>query len=214
MHTKLNSSFQIEFSLFIQATQLSRLFEKAKHISHLKKKTKPSLRVHHCQLVFETQPAPVNVDVADIHRSRQRFPVGSLRPRPPNQTRQCFTKWQQHSSAFHVWSRAPRQSLSLSLSINFVFSLLKFSSGSSIWFGFATGCAKLLENRSEGFGSSPMFRTGLGKSVSVKQSSLAKAFSVLGDDAKTDTGTGTGTTISLFSIFIYAFVLIFQISFC
>uniref|UniRef100_A0A2N9G9N3 Tower domain-containing protein n=1 Tax=Fagus sylvatica TaxID=28930 RepID=A0A2N9G9N3_FAGSY len=65
-------------------------------------------------------------------------------------------------------------------------------------------CAKLLENRSEGFGSSPMFRTGLGKSVSVKQSSLAKALSVLGDDAKTDTGrvlardNGFGSSNSLF----------------
>ncbi|KAF3962282.1 hypothetical protein CMV_013187 [Castanea mollissima] len=66
------------------------------------------------------------------------------------------------------------------------------------------GCAKLLENRSEGFGSSPMFRTGLGKSVAVKQSSLAKALSVLGDDAEINSGrvlardNGFGSANSLF----------------
>lgn len=64
-----------------------------------------------------------------------------------------------------------------------------------IW--FATGCSKLLENRDEGVGSSPMFRTGLGKSVAVKQSSIAKALSVLGDD----TGTHYSQNLGNFSDF-------------
>ncbi|XP_057983241.1 protein BREAST CANCER SUSCEPTIBILITY 2 homolog B-like [Malania oleifera] len=53
---------------------------------------------------------------------------------------------------------------------------------------FFQGCSKLPENRATGTGSAPMFRTGLGKSVAVKQSSIAKALSVLGDDDCTDTG--------------------------
>ena len=43
-----------------------------------------------------------------------------------------------------------------------------------------------------------MFQTGSGKSVAVKQSSLAKALSVLGDDAETN----SGTTISSFNFHI------------
>ncbi|KAL5550739.1 hypothetical protein UlMin_000915 [Ulmus minor] len=50
------------------------------------------------------------------------------------------------------------------------------------------GCSKLLEDDGEGVEKTPMFRTGLGRLVPVKQSSIAKALSVLGDDAATDTG--------------------------
>lgn len=51
------------------------------------------------------------------------------------------------------------------------------------------GCPKLLEN-----GNAPIFRTGSGKSVALKQSSIAKALSVLRDDD--DAGAS-------FSIIIY-----------
>ncbi|KAK9289849.1 hypothetical protein L1049_008009 [Liquidambar formosana] len=51
------------------------------------------------------------------------------------------------------------------------------------------GCSKLLEDDGGGGGeSSPMFRTGLGKSVVLKQSSIAKALSVLGEDDTIDKG--------------------------
>ncbi|XP_073144754.1 protein BREAST CANCER SUSCEPTIBILITY 2 homolog B-like isoform X2 [Henckelia pumila] len=43
------------------------------------------------------------------------------------------------------------------------------------------GRSKLLENEKCNVDNSPMFRTGMGKSVAVKQSSIAKARSVLGD---------------------------------
>lgn len=43
------------------------------------------------------------------------------------------------------------------------------------------GRSKLLENEKSKVDNSPMFRTGTGKSVAVKQSSIAKARSVLGD---------------------------------
>ncbi|XP_034695014.1 protein BREAST CANCER SUSCEPTIBILITY 2 homolog B-like isoform X1 [Vitis riparia] len=49
------------------------------------------------------------------------------------------------------------------------------------------GCSKILENDGPCVESPPMFRTGFGKSVTVKQSSIAKALSVLGDD---DFGAG------------------------
>lgn len=41
----------------------------------------------------------------------------------------------------------------------------------------------LLENCEESVGGFPVFRTGLGESVTVKQSSIAKALSVLSDDS-------------------------------
>ncbi|XP_030537321.1 protein BREAST CANCER SUSCEPTIBILITY 2 homolog B-like isoform X2 [Rhodamnia argentea] len=44
------------------------------------------------------------------------------------------------------------------------------------------GCSKLLENGNAASQSLPMFRTGSGKSVALKQSSIAKALSVLGDE--------------------------------
>ncbi|XP_075502367.1 LOW QUALITY PROTEIN: protein BREAST CANCER SUSCEPTIBILITY 2 homolog B-like [Primulina tabacum] len=43
------------------------------------------------------------------------------------------------------------------------------------------GRSKILENEKGNLDNSPMFRTGMGKSVAVKQSSIAKARSVLGD---------------------------------
>ncbi|PIN01753.1 hypothetical protein CDL12_25734 [Handroanthus impetiginosus] len=52
------------------------------------------------------------------------------------------------------------------------------------------GCSKLVESGKSNLENPPMFRTGLGRTVAVKQSSLAKARSVLGDigDALNDTG--------------------------
>ncbi|KAI8557146.1 hypothetical protein RHMOL_Rhmol05G0312600 [Rhododendron molle] len=52
------------------------------------------------------------------------------------------------------------------------------------------GCSELIENGEGNLESPPMFRSGLGKSVSVKQSSITKALSILGDerDAFADTG--------------------------
>ncbi|GAB4834031.1 hypothetical protein Ancab_032285 [Ancistrocladus abbreviatus] len=44
------------------------------------------------------------------------------------------------------------------------------------------GCSRILGNGDENVDHSPMFRTGLGKSVVLKQSSIARALSVLGDD--------------------------------
>lgn len=44
------------------------------------------------------------------------------------------------------------------------------------------GCSKLLENGDAASQGLPMFRTGSGKSVALKQSSIAKALSVLGDE--------------------------------
>ncbi|XP_010037674.2 protein BREAST CANCER SUSCEPTIBILITY 2 homolog B isoform X2 [Eucalyptus grandis] len=44
------------------------------------------------------------------------------------------------------------------------------------------GCSKLLENGDAASRSLPMFRTGSGKSVALKKSSIAKALSVLGDE--------------------------------
>ncbi|KAJ9694057.1 hypothetical protein PVL29_009843 [Vitis rotundifolia] len=66
------------------------------------------------------------------------------------------------------------------------------------------GCSKILENCGPCVESPPMFRTGLGKSVAVKQSSIAKALSVLGDDdfgaggQDHDTDNGCGVSNSLF----------------
>ncbi|KAK3406815.1 hypothetical protein EUGRSUZ_K02953 [Eucalyptus grandis] len=44
------------------------------------------------------------------------------------------------------------------------------------------GCSRLLENGDAALQSLPMFQTGSGKSVAPKQSSIAKALSVLGDE--------------------------------
>ncbi|XVE62082.1 hypothetical protein DITRI_Ditri06bG0090800 [Diplodiscus trichospermus] len=52
------------------------------------------------------------------------------------------------------------------------------------------GCSKLIENGDGGFDKYPMFRTGLGKSVAFKESSIAKALSILGDD---DGGAAVGS---------------------
>ncbi|KAL0347518.1 UNVERIFIED_CONTAM: protein BREAST CANCER SUSCEPTIBILITY 2B [Sesamum calycinum] len=59
--------------------------------------------------------------------------------------------------------------------------------------GRGASCSKLVENGQGIEEDPPMFRTGLGKSVQVKQSSIAKARSVLGDvddDTLTDKGIG------------------------
>ncbi|XP_024018442.1 protein BREAST CANCER SUSCEPTIBILITY 2 homolog B [Morus notabilis] len=51
------------------------------------------------------------------------------------------------------------------------------------------GCSKLLEDdNDEDVEKTPLFKTGLGRFVPVKQSSITKALSVLGDDSVTDTG--------------------------
>ncbi|KAK8665667.1 hypothetical protein V6N13_005829 [Hibiscus sabdariffa] len=54
------------------------------------------------------------------------------------------------------------------------------------------GCSKLIENEDEGVDKYPMFRTGLGKSVALKESSIAKALSILADDDAASTVTPTG----------------------
>lgn len=64
---------------------------------------------------------------------------------------------------------------------------------------YCTGCSKLLENGDEGGGEAPMFRTGLGKSVVLKQSSIAKALSVLGDDD----AVNSGAFLSLYVICLF-----------
>lgn len=43
-------------------------------------------------------------------------------------------------------------------------------------------CSPLLENGEEDIEHAPMFRTGLGNSVALKQSSIAKALSILEDN--------------------------------
>ncbi|KAA8517722.1 hypothetical protein F0562_015219 [Nyssa sinensis] len=45
------------------------------------------------------------------------------------------------------------------------------------------GCSKVMENHSGHVGSPPLFRSGLGKSVTVNQSSIKRALSILGDEA-------------------------------
>ncbi|KAI4353653.1 hypothetical protein L6164_002585 [Bauhinia variegata] len=65
------------------------------------------------------------------------------------------------------------------------------------------GCSKFKNNHNEGE-NGPMFRTGLGKSVAVKQSSMVRAVSVLGLDATVGAGErnaidkGFGFSNSLF----------------
>lgn len=49
-------------------------------------------------------------------------------------------------------------------------------------------CSSLLQNPEDGDGGAPMFKTGLGKSVSVKQTSIEKALSLLADDNAPDLG--------------------------
>ncbi|GMJ03265.1 BRCA2-like B [Hibiscus trionum] len=51
------------------------------------------------------------------------------------------------------------------------------------------GCSKLIENEDGGVDEYPMFRTGLGKSVALKESSIAKALSILADDDAASTVT-------------------------
>ncbi|GLT92773.1 hypothetical protein SLE2022_105930 [Rubroshorea leprosula] len=69
------------------------------------------------------------------------------------------------------------------------------------------GLPKLLENGSGRDGEAPMFTTGLGKSMVLKESSIAKAFSVLGDEIEDRTfnpeevfprSSGCGQSSSLF----------------
>ncbi|XP_059668072.1 protein BREAST CANCER SUSCEPTIBILITY 2 homolog B-like [Cornus florida] len=52
------------------------------------------------------------------------------------------------------------------------------------------GCSNLLENHNGHVESPPMFRSGLGKSVTVKQSSISKALSILGDEGDAFAHTG------------------------
>ncbi|KAK3032866.1 hypothetical protein RJ639_037043 [Escallonia herrerae] len=52
------------------------------------------------------------------------------------------------------------------------------------------GSSKLIANGCDHVESPPMFRTGLGKSVSLKQSSLLKALSILGDECNAISASG------------------------
>lgn len=49
-------------------------------------------------------------------------------------------------------------------------------------------CLKLFENGSKNAESFPMFLTGLGKSVVIKQSSIEKALSVIADEDAFNSG--------------------------
>ncbi|XP_038906310.1 protein BREAST CANCER SUSCEPTIBILITY 2 homolog B isoform X2 [Benincasa hispida] len=49
-------------------------------------------------------------------------------------------------------------------------------------------CSRFMQNPEDAGAGAPMFRTGLGKSVSVKQSSIDKALSLLADDNAPDIG--------------------------
>lgn len=51
------------------------------------------------------------------------------------------------------------------------------------------GCSKLIERDEAIPGEIPMFRTGLGKSVPLKESSIARAKSLLADDKVACSGT-------------------------
>ncbi|XP_012460756.1 protein BREAST CANCER SUSCEPTIBILITY 2 homolog B isoform X1 [Gossypium raimondii] len=53
------------------------------------------------------------------------------------------------------------------------------------------GCSKLIENGDGEFEEYPMFRTGLGKSVALKESSIAKALSILANDDAASTVTSS-----------------------
>lgn len=61
--------------------------------------------------------------------------------------------------------------------------------------------SKLLEKGNEHNGNAPIFRTGLGKLVALKQSSIAKALSVLGGDDDEYSGN-PGNCFSLFDFFL------------
>ncbi|KAK6120225.1 hypothetical protein DH2020_045916 [Rehmannia glutinosa] len=91
---------------------------------------------------------------------------------------QCDAVPQQHIDARRLPSMADLLLLGTSLYLYLIGTMLTF------------GCSKLVENGMGNVENQPMFRTGLGKSVDVKKSSIAKARSVLGDidDAVTDTG--------------------------
>lgn len=47
---------------------------------------------------------------------------------------------------------------------------------------FDEGCSKLIEREKAMGGEIPMFRTGMGNSVILKESSIARAKSILADD--------------------------------
>lgn len=93
-------------------------------------------------------------------------------------------------------SRLPSMADLLLQGITFNFSLkfYAFVAGSFRPFDdnlLCAGCSELLqedEHENEGLEKTPMFKTGLGRFVPVKKSSIAKALSVLGDDSATDTG--------------------------
>lgn len=53
---------------------------------------------------------------------------------------------------------------------------------------FHTECLKLLENGSKNVESSPIFRTGSGKPVGIKESSIEKALFVLGSEDVSNSG--------------------------
>lgn len=65
--------------------------------------------------------------------------------------------------------------------------------------GNHTGCSELIEKGDGGFEKYPMFRTGLGKSVSLKESSIAKALYIIGDDDGATTASSSKVFFSPFS---------------
>lgn len=70
------------------------------------------------------------------------------------------------------------------------------------WLGKIAGSSKLLENGGSNAEEQPIFRTGLGKTVDVKKSSIARARSVLGDLDCTSTDAGMDFLYNICPIFV------------
>ncbi|KAE8676648.1 hypothetical protein F3Y22_tig00111582pilonHSYRG00290 [Hibiscus syriacus] len=61
------------------------------------------------------------------------------------------------------------------------------------------GCSKLIENDDRGVDKYPMFRTEIGNLVALKESSIAKAISILNEDDIGSTDTPNGRSLSVSS---------------
>ncbi|KAE8709035.1 hypothetical protein F3Y22_tig00110332pilonHSYRG00787 [Hibiscus syriacus] len=61
------------------------------------------------------------------------------------------------------------------------------------------GCSKIIENDDREVDKYPMFRTGLGKSMALKKSSIAKALSILDEEDGASTVTPSGRSLSVSS---------------
>lgn len=88
------------------------------------------------------------------------------------------------SSIFHGRSLAPRWFFMSFFIFRFVCLVMR-----RLICLFDEGCSKLIEREETMPGEIPMFRTGLGRSVPLKESSIAKAKSILADDTVDYSGT-------------------------